>query len=87
MESGGVTTVARAIHYRRRQIADKETVENYGTQAVPGPRTSTTHRIANNAAATIANLNCLEKNVRTAIEWDESFLRITIIGLLLSAIA
>jgi hypothetical protein len=49
------------------------------TKPVPGPRTFTTHRIANNAAATIANINCLEKKVRTPMERDESFALVTII--------
>jgi hypothetical protein len=49
---------------------------------MPGPRTFATHRIANNPAATITNTNCLDKNVRTPIERDESFALVTIIGLL-----
>jgi hypothetical protein len=54
---------------------------------MPGPRTFATHRIANNAAATITNTSCLEKNVRTRMKRDEGFALITIIGLLPDAIA
>ena len=57
-----------------------------GTKPMPGPRTFATHRIANNAAATITNTSCLAKNLRTPIERDESFALVTIIGFLPGAI-
>jgi hypothetical protein len=57
------------------------------TKLVPGPRTFATHRMANNAAATITNSSCLEKKARKPVERDESFALVTIIGLFQGAIA
>ena len=54
---------------------------------MPGPRTFATHRIANNAAPTITNSGCLDRNVRTPVEREDDFGLATIISLLAGAIS